>query len=73
MHHLLAIAHASLTLEASQIDDTYISVLFAVSVVTAEQRGNMPALLKLCEEIDVLRDVFFPLQEEKVYFMVTYR
>lgn len=38
-----------LTLELSQIGDTYIWVLFAVSVVTAEQRGSMRSLLEVSE------------------------
>ena len=46
---LLAIAHTSLTLECSQIGDTYISVLLAVSLVTAKQRGSMLSLLKVYE------------------------
>lgn len=36
----LAAAHASLALEYGQIGDTYIWVLLAVSVVTAERRGK---------------------------------
>lgn len=44
-----AIAHASLPLEYSQIGDTYILVLLAVSVVTAVQKGSTSLLREVCE------------------------
>lgn len=67
----------------SQISDTYLSALFAVSVVTAAEgkhavapwglREKAAALIWAWCSIIVLQDVFFPLQEEKVSFSVTYR